>query len=137
MYVTSKASAKISNDFKIRKSNIHDAVNCLQHLLFRNKRFEFNKIIQWICNTIYIYILRKKSIWMPWSMCFVDIKCNKFWSIWLEHFVECKHLIYEECGPGTFWNKTGLQDGAAWVLHGRCVGGRDRPMDRSQTRSLF
>ena len=36
MYVTSKASAKISNDFKIRKSNIHDAVNCLQHLLFRN-----------------------------------------------------------------------------------------------------
>ena len=74
-----------------------------------------------------LYILRKKSIWMPWSMCFVDIKCSKFWSIWLEHFVECKHLIYEECGPGTFWNKTGLQDGAAWVLHGRCVGG---PTDR-------
>ena len=69
----------------------------LQNLLY----FMYKKthVVFFVFHFVQFYIF---TLWMPWSM---STTYSKFWSVSLEHFVECKPLISEEC-ICYFMNKT-------------------------------
>ena len=54
----------------------------------------------------------KKSIWI-----FLYIKYRKFWSVSLEHFIERKPLIYEECMRVLLWSYHNIWPLFFWSEH--------------------
>ena len=70
------------------------SIEKLQNLLY----FMYKKthVVFFVFQFVQLYIF---TLWMPWSMTwvFLYIKYSKYWSVWLEHFLERKPLISEEC----------------------------------------